>query len=69
MKAATVLHSFAGGTDGAEPFMFQTALAFDGLGNICGTTYQGGGGASTGIVFELIPQSSGTYAEKMLYTF
>lgn len=36
--------------------------------HIYGTTY-GGGAAFAGIVFELIPQTSVTYAEKILYTF
>ena len=65
----TVLHSFAGNPDGAEPLMFQTTLALDSLGNIYGTTYSGGGAAGAGIVFKLIPQTSGTYSEKILYTF
>jgi uncharacterized repeat protein (TIGR03803 family) len=66
----TVLHSFTGGTDGAAPFMFETALTLDGLGNIYGSTYEGGGAAaSAGIVFELIPQTSGAWTEKILYTF
>jgi uncharacterized repeat protein (TIGR03803 family) len=65
----TVLHSFTGGTDGTAPFMFETALTLDGLGNIYGSTYQGGGAASAGIVFELIQQTSGAWTEKILYTF
>jgi uncharacterized repeat protein (TIGR03803 family) len=64
----TVLHSFTGNSDGAAPFMFETALTLDGLGNIYGSTYQGGA-ASAGIVFELIPQTSGAWTEKILYTF
>jgi len=65
----TVLHSFAGGTDGAAPFIFETALTLDGLGDIYGSTYGGGGAANAGIVFELIPQTSGAWTEKILYTF
>ena len=64
----TVLHSFTGGTDGASPFMFETALTLDGLGNIYGSTYSGGA-ASAGIVFKLAPQTSGAWTEKILYTF
>jgi uncharacterized repeat protein (TIGR03803 family) len=64
-----VLHSFAGGTDGAASFMFQTTLTLDAHGNIYGSTYHGGGAANAGIVFELMPQSSGSYTEKILYSF
>jgi len=64
----TVLHSFTGNPDGVEPLIFQTALTLDGLGNIYGSTYTGGA-ASGGIVFELIPQTSGAWKEKILYTF
>jgi hypothetical protein len=50
--------------------MFETPLTLDGLGNIYGSTYEGGGAAgSAGIVFELIPQTSGAWTEKILYTF
>ena len=48
--------------------MFETPLTLDGLGNIYGSTY-GGGAGSGGIVFELIPQTSGAWKEKILYTF
>jgi uncharacterized repeat protein (TIGR03803 family) len=66
----TVIHSFTGGSDGAAPFMFETALTLDSLGNIYGTAYEGGSAAaSAGIVFELMPQTSGAWTEKILYTF
>ena len=64
----TVIHSFTGNADGAAPFMFETALTLDGLGNIYGSTYQGGA-AGAGVVFKLTPQASGTWTEKILYTF
>jgi uncharacterized repeat protein (TIGR03803 family) len=67
----TVLHSFTGSPDGAQPLIFQTRLTLDGLGNIYGSTY--GGGSSTtgaGIVFELSPpKTTGAWTEKILYTF
>src|SRR5258706_6642308 len=60
-----ILHSFTGGVDGAGP---GTGLVFDSVGNLYGST--GGGGAhSGGVVFELIPQSNGTYQEKVLHSF
>jgi uncharacterized repeat protein (TIGR03803 family) len=50
----TVLHSFAGGTDGALP---EADLTQDSAGNLYGTTYNGGGtgcgGAGCGVVFEV----------------
>jgi uncharacterized repeat protein (TIGR03803 family) len=65
-----VLHSFTGGADGAEPMMFQTALTLDGLGNIYGSTYSGGSSTvNAGVIFELIPQTSGAWTEKILHTF
>ena len=64
----SVLHSFTGTPDGAEPLIFQSALTLDGLGDIYGTTYTGGAGDG-GTVFELIPQTSGAWTEKILVNF
>ncbi|MGB6385636.1 MAG: choice-of-anchor tandem repeat GloVer-containing protein [Terriglobales bacterium] len=48
----TVLHSFTGGADGANPI--YSSVIFDNLGNLYGTA-QGGGANGSGVVFELIP--------------
>jgi uncharacterized repeat protein (TIGR03803 family) len=58
----TVLHSFAGGTDGAFP---TSDLIEDNSGNLYGTTYTGGGSLGDGIVFEVA--ADGT--ETVLWTF
>lgn len=47
----TILHSFAGGTDGATP---DGAILFDAAGNLYGTTYSGGM-FGFGMVFEITP--------------
>jgi uncharacterized repeat protein (TIGR03803 family) len=64
-----VLHTFAGGADGADP---SGGLIMDANGNLYGLTYVGGGSASCtigcGTVFELV-NSSGSYTENILYTF
>jgi uncharacterized repeat protein (TIGR03803 family) len=57
----TVLHSFAGGADGAYP---AAGLVMDAAGNLYGTTEQGGT-RSSGTVFEVSP--SGT--ETVLHSF
>ena len=65
-----LLHSFAGppfggtGADGTSP---SSSLIIDSAGNLYGTT-QGGGANGLGTVFELV-NSSGTYTEKILYSF
>lgn len=65
----TLLYSFAGGSDGGEPY---SALIFDAAGNLYGTTVIGGGtgcgGNGCGTVFELSPSGSG-WTERILYTF
>lgn len=61
----TVLHTFTGTTDGINPF---APVAFDSLGNLYGTTYNGGANGM-GIVFKLSPQTTGTWKEKILHTF
>lgn len=66
----TILHNFAGGTDGAKPY---ASLIFDASGNLYGTAYQGGNsacrGIGCGIVFELTPGLDGKWTETILYTF
>src|ERR1022692_1092343 len=60
----SVLYSFTGGADGANP---QAGLIFDQSGNLYGTA--GGGGAyGFGAVFELTPKSGG-WTETVLYSF
>jgi uncharacterized repeat protein (TIGR03803 family) len=63
----TVLHAFGGGADGATPY---APLLRDPVGNLYGTTYQGGsgttcGGLGCGTVFKV--RSTGT--ETILYSF
>jgi uncharacterized repeat protein (TIGR03803 family) len=62
----TVLHSFAGGADGAQPV---AGLIRDAAGNLYGTTYVGGGsdacGYGCGTVFKLSP----TGTETVLHSF
>lgn len=64
----TVLHSFTGNSDGANPFIHCAGLAVDSLGNLYGTTVAGGVD-NAGIVFKLTPQTSGAWTETILYTF
>jgi uncharacterized repeat protein (TIGR03803 family) len=59
--AETILYSFFGGTDGANP---HGPLVRDGAGNFYATT-SGGGTTNSGVVFKLTP--SGT--ETVLYSF
>jgi uncharacterized repeat protein (TIGR03803 family) len=71
-----VLHSFAGGTDGANP---NGGLVFDGEGFLFGTAYSGGGTSDCyadgvlgcGTVFQLKPptKSEGTWTETTLHRF
>lgn len=62
----TLLYSFAGTPDGAGP---SGELAFDGTGNLYGTTRSGGtGGEFGGIVYELSPAQGG-WSETILYNF
>ena len=59
----SVLHEFAGGSDGELP---TGNLIFDGAGNLYGTA--SGGSHNEGTVFELSPSSAG-WTEQVLYSF
>ncbi len=61
----SVLYSFAGGSDGANPW---AGVVFDPAGNLYGTT-TGGGIYGAGVVYQLTPNSDGTWTENLLYTF
>ena len=60
-----VLYRFTGGADGAQP---EDALVFDASGNLYGTAL-GGGCCGSGTVFELTPNSDGTWTQSVLYSF
>jgi len=69
----TVLHTFAGGTDGATPY---AGLVSDGAGNFYGATFNGGNSHATqchpqgcGTIFELSPASGGGWTETILHAF
>jgi uncharacterized repeat protein (TIGR03803 family) len=61
----TVLYSFTGGADGSNPI--DSGVIFDSVGNLYGTTYQGGANG-LGVVFELSPVG-GSWTETVLYSF
>jgi uncharacterized repeat protein (TIGR03803 family) len=61
----TVLYSFTGMRDGGNP---QGALVLDRSGNLYGVT-EFGGAFGHGTVFELSPNSDGTWKERVLHSF
>jgi uncharacterized repeat protein (TIGR03803 family) len=66
----TVLHRFAGGSDGWSTY---AGLTLDGDGNLYGTSVVGGGchglQFGCGTVFKLTPHSDGSWTESVLYSF
>jgi uncharacterized repeat protein (TIGR03803 family) len=60
-----ILHNFGPPIDGAGP---RGKLTFDAAGNLYGTT-AGGGRYGGGIAYELMPQSNGSWTEKILHHF
>ena len=62
----TVLHSFTGSTDGAQPAF--GALTFDAAGDIYGTTTVGGDHSNSGNVWEL-SRNNGQWVFNVLYLF
>jgi len=61
----TVLYSFTGTTDGSTP---HAGLIFDAVGNLYGTTSQGGA-YGFGTAFELTPTAGGSWTETVLHNF
>jgi uncharacterized repeat protein (TIGR03803 family) len=61
-----VIHSFKGGNDGTNPY--SNPVIIDAAGRIYGAT-AGGGAHDFGIVYQLTPESNGTWAEKIIYNF
>jgi len=68
----SVLHTFAGGSDGTYPD--HGSLVLDGHGNLYGATADGGTGSCSfvglpgcGAIFELTPNPDGTWTEHMLH--
>lgn len=59
------LHAFLSGNDGQGP---RARLMMDSAGDLYGTTVTGGR-QSLGTAFELIPQSNGSWIEKILHNF
>jgi len=60
----SVIHSFMG-HDGHEPI---GGVIFDATGNLYGTTSTGGT-SGNGVVYELTPNSDGTWSDNTLYSF
>lgn len=61
----SVLYTFTGGADGANPF---AGLILDTAGNLYGTTANGGT-RGYGVVFKLTPGSGGNWTESVLHSF
>jgi uncharacterized repeat protein (TIGR03803 family) len=59
-----VLYSFKSGTDGNSPI---SNVGFDTMGNIYGTTSEGGLGSGT--IFQLIPVPGGSWSETLAHVF
>jgi uncharacterized repeat protein (TIGR03803 family) len=63
--AYSILYSFGGNPDGANPV---ASLITDSAGNLYGTT-EGGGTRGVGTVFELTPLPGGIWTETVLHSF
>jgi uncharacterized repeat protein (TIGR03803 family) len=64
-QTGTVLYSFTGKPDGANP---HSSLVLDPKGNLFGTT-NSGGAYGQGSVYELTPNASGGWTESVIYSF
>ncbi len=65
----SLLYSFVASGDGLNPSGYPTSAPVSGSsGNLYGTAHYGGA-YGDGAVYELIPQSSGGYTERVIYSF
>jgi uncharacterized repeat protein (TIGR03803 family) len=62
-----ILHNFGSGLDGASPL--NSTLIWDANGNLYGTTSAGGTHSDAGTVFEMTPNGTGGWTEKVLHNF
>jgi uncharacterized repeat protein (TIGR03803 family) len=62
-----LLHSF--NNNGHDGWGNQGRFIFDALGNLYGTTSDGGIGTEFGTVYELSPEVNGSWSEKVLFRF
>lgn len=62
----SVLYDFQGANDGAYPY---GTLNLNRAGHLFGATAEGGSSCDCGTVFELSPNSGGTWTESVLYAF
>jgi uncharacterized repeat protein (TIGR03803 family) len=60
-----VLHSFTGAADGGVPL---PSLIVDRAGNLYGTARQGGA-IGNGVVFQMVPNTDGSWTENILHSF
>jgi uncharacterized repeat protein (TIGR03803 family) len=61
-----VIHSFKGGNDGTNPY--ASPLVMDRKGRLYGAA-PGGGAHDYGLIYQLTPQSNGSWSEKIIYAF
>ena len=62
----TIIYSFGANTSDSQ--IPSTALVADKAGNLYGATTKGGA-SECGAVFELSPQTNGSWAESVIYSF
>ena len=65
----SVLYSFCSRTNCADGQYQDAGLIFDQVGNLYGTTEEGGTHNSGGTVFQLIPNQNGGWTEHVLHSF
>lgn len=61
-----VLYSFKGGDDGSSSI---SNVVIDSLGNLYGTTSEGGASCNCGVIFKLAPDPLGNWIESVQYRF